>query len=56
MKEQILWVVEIKEDGVWVPTVGAYLSRSDARREIDFDWRRNNPGSKFRIVKYIREA
>jgi hypothetical protein len=47
-----LWVVEILEDGWWRPTVGAYLSRQDARREKAIDWEENMPHDKFRIKKY----
>jgi len=56
MKQQILWVVEIKEGGIFVPTVGAYLSRATARHQLSCDWKKCCPNEKFRIAKYIREA
>jgi hypothetical protein len=39
----------------WEPTVGAYLSRSSARRQMEDEWRYNNPNDKFRVVKYVPE-
>lgn len=30
-KQSVLWVVEVKKGKVWVPTIGAYLSRAMAR-------------------------
>jgi hypothetical protein len=49
-----LWVVEILSEGVWKPTVGAYLTREDARREKRYDWEFSLPNDKFRIKKYFR--
>lgn len=51
-----IWVVEmLSEKGKWEPTVGCYLTRSDARREKKYDWEYNNPKDKFRIRKYVAE-
>ena len=49
-----LWVVEIRDTDMkeWLPTVGAYLTRGDARREMLHDWQHNNPSDKFRIRVY----
>ena len=50
----ILWVIEMRCNGRWEPTVGAGLSRADARREVSDYWKTNNPRDRFRVVKYIR--
>jgi hypothetical protein len=48
-----LWVVEMLDDkGWWRPTVGAYLTREDARREKAIYWEENMPSDNFRIKKY----
>jgi hypothetical protein len=48
-----LWVVEIwnEEKKRWEATVGARLCRVSGRLELD-QWRKDNPGSKFQLVKY----
>jgi len=53
-----LWIVELwnKDCKRWEPTVGAHLSRRDARREMEYDWRYNNPHDKFRVVKYVPDV
>lgn len=51
--KRILWVVEILISGNWEPTVGAYLSRADARAAKHFEWEVHNRGDKFRIKKYV---
>ncbi len=50
------WVIEMFNLalGRWEPTAGSHPIREDARREINFDWRFNHPGVKFRIKKYIQ--
>ena len=50
-----LWVIEIFENGRWQATVGAGLTREDARREKKTYWEFNMPDDKFRIRKYSRE-
>jgi hypothetical protein len=47
-----LWVVEMLENEWWRPTVGAYLTREDARREKRDYWEYCEPDDKFRIKKY----
>jgi hypothetical protein len=49
-----LWVVEIKEQTGFMPTVGCALSRAYGRAEL-LDWKRRNRDDKFRLVKYRRE-
>lgn len=51
----MIWIVEIfdKRNKLWLPTVGAYLSRDYGRRRIGYDWKEQNPGDRFRIVKYV---
>ena len=49
-----IWIIEMQNNrGRWEPTVGAHLSRKDARREMEYDWQFNCPDRKFRITKYI---
>lgn len=48
-----IWIIEMQNNrGRWEPTVGAHLSRKDARREMEYD-RKNCPSRNFRIKKYI---
>lgn len=53
-----LWVVEMLSEpelgSNWEPTVGARLTREDGRRELA-NWKRRNPGTRFRLTTYIRE-
>jgi hypothetical protein len=55
MKRHI-WVVEMdwEDASKWNPTVGVGLTREDVRIEKK-KWGKNNPGSKFRIRKYVPE-
>lgn len=49
-----IWIIEMQNNrGRWEPTVGAYLTRKDAKREMEYDWQFNNPTDSFRIKKYI---
>lgn len=59
-KYAYLWVVEIKFSPSlgnvtkgWNATVGAKLSREDARQEMA-KWQKGNPDDKFRIRRYVR--
>ena len=54
MNKQYLWVIEIKDQRGWLPTVGCGLTRFDARRSKR-EWEASNPDDKFRIKKYIIE-
>lgn len=54
-KQKYIWIVEIKFDGysTWEPTVGAGVTRRDAMRVMNDDWRRDDKsGDKFRVRKY----
>jgi len=46
-----LWVVEIRDDGQWRPTVGAKLNREEARFELR-KWQQHNPDDLFRLRRY----
>ncbi len=48
-----VWIVEMENDGLWEPTIGAALSRDNAGLVIA-DWREMNPDDSFRITKYVR--
>ena len=50
-----LWVIEVYDKGIWMSTIGAYLTREDARDQKRRRWERQCPNDKFRIRKYIRE-
>ena len=50
-----LWVVEMCDKEKWLPTIGACLTRADARAEKRLRWERKCPDYKFRIRKYVRE-
>ena len=54
MKKNFIWIVEINfgEPDKWMPTVGAGLSRDDARKELA-RWKKNNPPNKHRLRRYI---
>jgi hypothetical protein len=56
-KGKPLWVVEMlmPHNGRWEPTVGAGITRDDARRELRV-WRERNQPDRFRIVPYMRRA
>jgi hypothetical protein len=53
-KGNYLWVVEAKTGGAWQSTVGAGLTRKEARVYIAI-WRKKNANREYRIRKYIRE-
>jgi hypothetical protein len=50
-----IYIVEMFLTAGWKPTVGARLSRDDGRRELA-DWRKRNPGSKFRLARYVHDG
>ncbi|MFH1480764.1 MAG: hypothetical protein ABIG67_05825 [Pseudomonadota bacterium] len=50
-----IWVVEILENGKWLPTTGVASSMREARDEKDW-WVTTNPQDKYRIKKYVREG
>lgn len=47
-----VWIVEMKNRAKWLTTVGCGINRKYATSVLG-DWRENNPGSTFRLVKYI---
>jgi hypothetical protein len=53
--KKYLWIVEMREDGKWFPTVGVGLTRADAMREMKDYWRENNRHDSFRVRKYTRD-
>lgn len=52
MKKNHIWLIEMFNKGKWLPTVGAYLTRADARRFKREDWEYDMPDTLFRIRKY----
>jgi hypothetical protein len=51
-----IWMVEIWDEhtGQWAPTVGVTLDRRTGREVEIRRWREDNPGDRFRLVKYQR--
>lgn len=55
-----VWVVErfgirnCRGDEWFGPTVGAALTRDEARAEMK-DWQRRNPHDRYRLRRYVRE-
>lgn len=52
MNKRVLWVVEIKEKGQWVPSVNADITRSLARKLAKSSYRFHET----RIRKYVPEG
>ena len=48
----MIWLIEMYENGKWMPTVGAYLTRAAAREGL-VEWKENNPTDFFRIRRYM---
>ena len=48
-----IWIVEMLINNTWQPTVGAAITRDEARMRCK-EWHDRNPEDKFRIRKYIR--
>lgn len=50
-----IWVIEIQFEGrrKWEATVGAGLTRRDAKRELEQNWLSQGGGNKCRIRKYV---
>lgn len=54
MAKRILWVVEVREDGVWSPLPWAcYPTRKWAR--VNAAWRKRVEWPDVRVRRYIRE-
>ena len=53
MKQPHVWLVEIKDSGRWLPSIGIGLVRPDTRRVLN-EWLINLPDDKLRLAKYIR--
>ena len=53
-KPNYLWVVETKDGGRWIPTVGVGFTREEARTRM-YRWRCNNPNDRYRLRRYYAE-
>jgi hypothetical protein len=47
-----VWIVEMKCDELWEPTVGIGLTREDGRKAL-VSWQLHNPDDKFRLRQYL---
>lgn len=52
-RQPCVYLVEMRINDKWEPTVGATLTRNKAREELR-EWRNANPSDKFRVSKYER--
>ena len=52
MKKEHVWIVEMVDNGRWMPTVGCSLNRISGRKELK-RWREMNPPDTFRLRKYF---
>lgn len=53
-----MWIVEMKMEETgegWEPTVECGLTRDDAKNEKRRFKKKDNPGDKFRVRKYVRK-
>ena len=53
-KPNCLWVVEMYEEGHWLPTLGTSLSRDEGRRQLGV-WRESCLSDCFRLRRYYAE-
>lgn len=55
-RQRRVWIVEVRfsDVGVWEPTVGVGLNRTDGRKSLR-EWRENNPCDQFRLSAYAKE-
>lgn len=51
MKTNHVWIVEMKHDGKWMPTIGCALNQKDGETVLA-EWKRKNPDDGFRIKQY----
>ena len=56
MKQRV-WIVEMWNEGMgrWEPTAAAWLTREEARRDLQ-DWRADNADDTFRVRRYERQT
>jgi hypothetical protein len=54
-EKRYLWVVEMRIDGRWEPTVGVSLAREQGRVELR-QWREDNIFDEFRLERYRAEG
>jgi len=52
--KRYLWVIEMKIDDRWLPTVWCNFTRAGARQS-KIEWMQKNPDDKFRVCKYVPE-
>ena len=53
MRRNVVWIVEMKGNGVsWTPCVGVALNRDDARAVL-LEWKKRNPSDRFRLAQYV---
>ena len=50
-----VWVIEMLIGKKWEPTIGAGLTKKDAKMFMRGDWIRTCPNDKFRVRKYVPE-
>ena len=48
-----VWMVEMKNNGRWLPCVTCRLTREDGRAALPL-WRALNPDDRFRVAPYVR--
>ena len=48
-----VWVIEMLIGKKWEPTIGAGLTKKDAKMFMRGDWIRTCPNDKFRVRKYV---
>ena len=52
MKTNHVWIIEMLENGKWVPCAAAHLARFEATNDLH-NWIMDNPHDRFRAVKYV---
>jgi hypothetical protein len=54
-KPNHVWVIEMRIDDIWYPTIGCQLTRAEGKTERS-NWARQDPEDKFRLTKYVVEG
>jgi hypothetical protein len=49
----MIWLVEILEGIGWIPCSSPHFTRTEAKEEVVYVWKPNNPNMKFRVRKYV---
>ena len=52
MKTNHIWVVEMKLNGRWRPTIGCHLTKIEAKEDLLWVWAKKNPDDSFRVRRY----